>query len=120
MTKSYRNKRKKQGLMLYFLKVCQSCSDKGHFRSAMDRRKKIMGHIVVVFMVVTGQIEMTQLKMIGCWIIQIGELRHTNIIIILVLIGIMIIIIIILTGGVIWDTCQMILRKKSHLLLMER
>jgi len=60
MTGSYRHKRNKQRLMQYFFKVCQNCNKKGHFRSAMDRRTKLMGHIAVGLLVDIGHIAMTQ------------------------------------------------------------
>ena len=86
--------------MLYFFRVCQNCSDKGHFGSAMDKRIERMGHMEVGLMVVIFQIEMILLEMEGCCILQIGEVMDIGTIIVLVLINIMIIIIIILTGGV--------------------
>lgn len=39
---------------------CKNCSDKGHFRSTMDRRKKVMGHMVVGILVDTGWIALTR------------------------------------------------------------
>ena len=56
-----------------------------------------MGHMEVGLMVVIGQIEMTRLEMEDCWILRIGEVMDTFIILVLVLTGIMVIIIIILT-----------------------
>eukprot|EP00253_Pinus_taeda_P013192 PITA_13192 len=52
--------------MRYSFRVCQNCSDKGHFGLAMDRRKKLMGHMAIDLMVVTGRIEMTRTK-VGCY-----------------------------------------------------
>ena len=59
MIGSYMHKRNKQRLMQYSFKVFQNYSDKGHFGSTMDRRKKLMGHMVVGLLVDTGQIELT-------------------------------------------------------------
>ena len=84
----------------------------------MSRRIELMGHMVVGLMLATGQIEMTQLEMVGAWILSIGEVMDTGTILVLVLTGIMIVIIIILIGGVIGDICQMSLRKQSHIHLM--
>ena len=78
-----------------------------------------MGHMVVSHMVVTCQIEMTQLEMEDCWILRIGEVMDIGIILVLAQIDIMIVIIIICTRGVMWDTFQMSLRKKIHLILMD-
>lgn len=43
-----------------------------------------MGHMVVVHMVVTGQIEMTQLEMENCWTLQIGARIDTCTILVLI------------------------------------
>lgn len=63
-----------------------------------------MFHMVSGHRVGTGWIEMTQLEMEDYWILWIGEVMDTCIILVLVLIGIMIMIIITLTGGAIGDT----------------
>jgi len=59
--------------------------------------------------------ERTRSEMEGPWILRIGGVTDTGIILVLVLTGIMIVIIIILTGGVIRDILWMILRNKIHL-----
>jgi len=64
--------------------------------------------------------ERTRSEMEGPWILRIGGVIDTGIILVLVLTGIMIIFIIILTRGVIRDILWMILRKKIHLHSMER
>ena len=119
MTKSCRHKRNKQKLMQYSFGVCQNYSGRGHFRSTMGRKTKLMQHMAVDFNVGTCRIEMTWLEMEDCWILQIGEVMHPCIIIVLVLTNIMIVIVITLTGRGIGDTFHMNLRKKSHLLLMD-
>jgi len=91
-----------------------------HIGLATNRRIELTGHMVVSHMVVTGQIELTWTEMADCWTLQIGEEIDTCIILVLIQIGIMIFIIIILTRGAIGDIFWMILRNKSHLLLMER
>jgi len=60
MTGSYRHKRSKQRLMLRSFRVFQTCSDKGHFRSAMDMGMELMGHMEVGLLVDTGWIGLTQ------------------------------------------------------------
>jgi len=47
MIESYRHKRSKQRLIQYFFRFFQTCSDKGHFRSTMDIRIELMGHMAV-------------------------------------------------------------------------
>ena len=79
-----------------------------------------MEHMVVGLMVVTGQIEMTQLETIDFWTLWIGEGIDTGIILFLIHIGIMIVIVIILPGGVVGNTCWISLRKKIKLHLMEK
>jgi len=60
MTRSYRHKRKKQRLILYFFRVCQNWSKKGRFKSAMDMRMELMGHMAVGILEDTSRICMTQ------------------------------------------------------------
>jgi len=60
MTGSYRHKRNKKRLMLYFFKVCHNWSDKGHFGSTMDMRMELMGHTTTYLLVETGQIDPIQ------------------------------------------------------------
>lgn len=79
-----------------------------------------MGNMALGHMVVTSQIEMTQLEMTDCWILRIGEVIDTGTILVLVLTGMMIDIVIILTRGVIRGIFWMSLRKKIHLHMMER
>lgn len=74
-----------------------------------------MGHMVVGLMVGTDWIRMTQSKMVGSWIRQIGEVMDTSYILFWVLIGTLVIIAIILPGGVTVDTFKMSLRNTSHL-----
>lgn len=69
MTESCRDKRNKKKSMHYSFRVCQNCKDRDHFRSAMDRRICLMGHMAVDLMVGTGQIGMTRLEMVGSWIL---------------------------------------------------
>ena len=59
MIVSYMHKRNKQRLMQYSFKVCHNCGDKDHFGSAMERRKKLMGHMVVGLLVDIDRIELT-------------------------------------------------------------
>jgi len=79
-----------------------------------------MGHTEVVHTVVTGLIWMTQLEMEDCWTLPIGEVIAPGIILVLVNTSMMIDIVIILTRGAIGGIFWMILRKQSHLCLMER
>ena len=60
MTESYGHKRNKKRLMQYSFRTCQNCNDRGHFRSGMSGRKKLMGHMAVGLLVDIGQIELTQ------------------------------------------------------------
>jgi len=106
--------------MQYYFKVCHNCSVRGHFGSDMSRRTKLMGHRETTLMVVTGWTKMTRSDMAGFWTLRIREVTDIGTILVLVWIGIIIIIVIILTGGVIGYTFHMILRKQSHLYLMER
>ena len=73
----------------------------------MDRRTKLMGNMAVGLMVVTGRLEMTCLEIAGRWMLHIGELMDTSIILFLVLTGIMITVVIILIRGVIGDNFHM-------------
>jgi len=60
MTGSYRHKGNKHRLMLYLFKVYQTCNDKGYFRSSMDMRIELMGHMAVGLLVDKGQIDLIQ------------------------------------------------------------
>ena len=77
-----------------------------------------MGHIVISCMVVTNHRDMTQSDMVDVWIHMTEGAVLMDLILVLVLRGTMIFIVIILTRGVTRDIFQMILRKKSHLLLI--
>ena len=79
-----------------------------------------MGHMSIDHMDVIDQIEVKQYEMADRWTLWRGEGRDIGTILVLIHIGTMIIIGIILTKGVIGDTFQMSLRKKSQLILMER
>jgi len=86
----------------------------------MNRKTKLMGHMAVDYMVVTDQIERTQTEMADCWTLRRGEGIDMGMTLVLIQTSTMIVIDIILRRGVIGDTFRMSLRKKSHLVLMER
>ena len=56
MIRSYRHKRNKQRLMLYFFKVFHNCGNEGHFGSAIDMRMEPMGHMAVGLLIDTSWI----------------------------------------------------------------
>ena len=92
--------------------VCYNYRGRGPpFRSAMDRRIKIMGHIPVGLMMFIVELEMTRLDMVYNLILQIIEVMDTCIIIVIVQTCTILVIVITLTGGVLRDTFQMSLRK---------
>lgn len=60
MTGSYKHNRSKQRLMLYFFRVYHNCNDKVHFKSSMDMRMELIGHMEVGLLIDTGRIDLIQ------------------------------------------------------------
>ena len=114
------HKRYKQRSMKLSFRSCQTCRDRDHLESIMDKRIELVGHTVAGHMVGTCWIEMTQSKMEYSWIHLIDEEMDMGFHLVLVHIGIMVIIAIILTRGVTWDIFWMSLRKQRNLHLMEK
>jgi len=51
---------KKAEVNAMILRSLSECSDRDHFGSVMNRRKKLMGHMVVGLVVVIDWVDMTQ------------------------------------------------------------